>query len=89
MHVTALERYKLALEFSDQTSGLLDVSSLAGKGVFSSWDADDLFFRPYVSETGAIAWNDDLDLDPLKAYLTIRGLSFEEWMVNQKNHASD
>ena len=87
--VVALEKYKLQVQFEDGTSGVLDVSRLAGKGVFAAWDTNNLFSQPYISEVGAIAWNDDLDIDSLNAYLTIKELSFEEWKNSQLVYASN
>jgi len=88
-NIEAIQPYQLRLQFDDGTAGILDVSGLAGRGVFNAWDNDALFFRPYISETGSIAWNDDLDIDPLNAYLTIKGLSFEEWKQTQLVYATN
>lgn len=87
--VEALPGYQLRLSFADGTNGVVDVSGLAGKGVFNAWDEDDLFFRPYINETGTIAWNDFVDIDLLNVYLSLKGLTFEEWRKNQTSYASD
>ena len=87
--VEPLSKYQLQLRFDDDTVGKIDLSNLAGKGVFQAWDDDDLFFRPYINEMGAIAWNDMVDTDVLKAYLAIKKITFDEWKQNALTHASD
>lgn len=87
--VKARSKYHLDVYFNDGTHGILDVSSLAGKGVFNAWELNDLFFNPYINEMGAIAWNDFIDIDPLNAYLQVKGITFEDWKQTSKVHASD
>ena len=87
--VEAHPSYQLQLQFEDGTSGIIDVSNLAGKGVFKSWDQDNLFFRPYINEMGTVAWNDFIDIDLLNAYLTLKNSTFEDWKQNSLSHASD
>ncbi|GAB3548075.1 DUF2442 domain-containing protein [Spirosoma fluminis] len=71
-HVEAHEKYNLRLRFDDGTQGVIDLSALVGKGVFSAWDDGNLFLCPFISETGAIAWNEWLDIDANNAYLTLK-----------------
>jgi hypothetical protein len=87
--VEAVQKYKIALQFDDGTNGTLDLSKLAGKGIFTLWDQDELFYKVHISDTGAIAWNDDLDIDPLNAYLTVKGFTFAEWQESQLIHAAN
>ncbi|GAB4026745.1 DUF2442 domain-containing protein [Spirosoma gilvum] len=87
--VEALPMYTLRLQFEDGTTGLVDLSNLAGRGVFSAWDNDNLFSRPYINEMGTVAWNDLLDIDLLNAYLTIKNTTFEAWKQQTTSHASD
>ncbi|GAB3505690.1 hypothetical protein GCM10027341_37710 [Spirosoma knui] len=88
-HVEAPEKYKLRLRFDDGTQGVIDLSALAGKGVFSAWDDDNLFLHPFISVTGAIAWNEWLDIDSNNAYLMLKRMTFDEWKQNKLLHASD
>ena len=37
-HVKPLPEYKLQLRYSDGAEGVVDLSHLAGKGVFAAWD---------------------------------------------------
>ncbi len=74
-----LQNYRLHLLFADGTEGTLDLSHLAGKGVFAFWNDYDNFKKVYIDEaSGAIAWNEEIDIDPLAAYLEIRGMTFEQ-----------
>lgn len=65
--------FKLFIKFSDGNEGVVDLSDLAGKGVFKVWDNSDLFNRAYIDETGAIAWNDELDICSDALYERING----------------
>ncbi len=77
-----LENYRLHLRFEDGTEGTLDLSHLAGEGVFAFWNDYNNFKKVYIDEvSGAIAWNEDIDIDPLAAYLEIRGMTFEQLQV--------
>ncbi|WP_020597012.1 DUF2442 domain-containing protein [Spirosoma panaciterrae] len=87
--VEALPMYRLRLQFDDNTTGLVDLSNLAGKGIFSAWDEDNLFSRPYINEMGTVAWNELIDIDLLNAYLTIKNTTFEAWKQDVLSHASD
>ncbi|QJD78047.1 DUF2442 domain-containing protein [Spirosoma rhododendri] len=87
--VTATGKYTLNLLFADGLAGTLDLSDLAGKGVFKIWDEDDLFFHPYISETGSISWNEQVDIDATNAYLKIKGISFDDWRHRSLQYATD
>ncbi len=54
--------FKLFIKFSDGNEGTVDLSDLVGKGVFNEWNNSDLFNKAYIDVTGAIAWNDELDI---------------------------
>lgn len=89
LEVKAVEKYRLWLSYDDGTTGYLDLSHLAGKGVFSSWDVDDNFFKVHVNPIlHGITWSDDLDICPNNAYLKLRGISFEEWKAPNSSHAA-
>jgi len=88
--VKAVKKYTLHLSFSDGVEGLVDLSHLAGKGVFKQWESGDLFFQVHLDpETNAVVWNEILDLDSNSLYLNIRGLTFEEFKALQPAHASN
>lgn len=64
--------FHLFIKFNDGKEGVVDLSSLVGKGVFAAWLNSDLFNKVYIDETGAVAWNNDLDIcsDALYSQLT-------------------
>jgi hypothetical protein len=69
VEIKALNKYKVWLKYSDGKEGVLDLSHLANKGVFCAWEKDDLFNKAYIDpETGAIAWNETLELCPESLY---------------------
>lgn len=78
--VKALENYRLKVKFADGTEGIADLSEFKGKGIFSEWDKNDLFYSVYIDKkTKAIAWNENLEIDVNNIYLKIIGKSFDEW----------
>ena len=87
--VEAFPNYQLRLQFDDGTNGVIDLSNLAGKGVFRAWDDNNLFFKPYINDMGAVAWNDVLDIDSLNAYLTLKNNTFDAWKQHASSHVSD
>lgn len=78
LEVQAKTLYQLFLRYGDGTNGIVDVSYLAGRGVFKQWDVDGLFFKVAIDkETGALVWNENLDLDPDSLYLRLTDQTFE------------
>ena len=65
--------YRIWIEFSDGESGEVDLSHLAGQGVFVAWNEPGFFEKVHVTSHRAIAWNDDLDLCPDALYMEITG----------------
>ena len=73
LEIKPLERYKLWLKFSDQTSGEVDLSYLVGIGVFIFWDAPGNFEQARLENGRWIAWDDDIDMDADSLYLQLTG----------------
>ncbi len=74
--VKALSKYKIRVEFQDGTSGEVDLSDCAGKGIFRVWDDADNFEKVYINEeTSGIAWNDELEICPETIYEQIKSKS--------------
>ena len=71
--VRALPNYRLYLEFSDDSSGEVDVSDLAGRGLFRAWDDYDFFKQVHIGEHREIKWNDEIELCPDSLYLRLTG----------------
>ena len=70
--------YRIWVEFSDGAAGEIDLSDLAGRGVFVAWNEPGVFEKVHVDSYGAVAWNEDIDLCPDALYMEITGKSFEE-----------
>ncbi len=70
--------YRIWVEFSDGVDGEVDLSDVAGRGLFVAWDEPGVFQKVYISDHRSIAWSDDLEICPDSAYLEITGKSFEE-----------
>ena len=68
-----LDGFHLWLRFSDGTEGVADLSDLAGHGVFSAWNTPGAFAGVTVTEFGAVAWDNEIDLCPDTLYLRVTG----------------
>ena len=80
--VEVLENYRIALVFEDGTSGTVDLSNLAGKGVFSLWNDYEAFRNVRIGDTGELAWGEQIDLCPDSLYLQVTGKPIEEVFPN-------
>ncbi len=73
-----LDDYRLWLKYSDGTEGVVDLSYLVGKGVFTLWNDYDEFQKARIGTSGEIAWNDQVDLDSTALYMKITGKKPED-----------
>ena len=78
VHVKPLPDYKLHLRYEDGVEGEVDLSHLAGKGVFALWNNPGAFEKVSIGPSGAIRWNDEVDICPDALYLEITGKSPED-----------
>jgi hypothetical protein len=76
--VKALNGYRIWLRYADGVEGEIDLSHLAGRGVFKAWTDLQVFESVYVDANGAIAWNEVLDLCSDALYLRLTGKTAEE-----------
>ena len=76
--VKVLPGYRLWLRYGDGVEGEVDLSDLAGRGVFAAWSDRSFFESVRIDESGALAWGDSLDLCPDALYLRLTGKSPEE-----------
>ena len=75
--VRALRNYRVYLEFADGAKGEVDLSDLAGKGVFDRWNDYNFFEQVHIGDHREIKWNDDIELCPDSLYLKLTGMSPE------------
>jgi len=71
--VKALQGYRLWLRYEDGVEGEVDLSDIAGRGVFAAWNEQGVFESVRIEESGALAWGEDLDLCPDAHYLRLTG----------------
>jgi len=80
--VRALPNYRLYLEFADGEKGEVDLSDLAGKGVFGAWNDYSFFEQVRVSPHRSIQWSDEIELCPDALYMKLTGKTPEELGFN-------
>lgn len=86
--VTAIKKYLLHVVFADGKKGDYNISHLAGKGVFKTWDDDDNFYKAFInSESGTISWPGELDIDTINVYCTINNIPVDAYLTQVKHAA--
>ena len=78
VEVRALEPYRIWLRYDDGVEGEVDLSDLAGDGVFVAWEDHEFFSVVRLGSCGSIVWGDDLDLCGDALYMKITGMTPEE-----------
>ena len=76
--VRALPNYHLYVEFSDGAKGEVDLSDLAGKGVFEVWNDYGFFEQVRLAQHRAIQWGEEIELCPDALYMRLTGKTPEE-----------
>jgi hypothetical protein len=75
----ALDTYRLYVKFSDGVEGEVDLSALAGQGVFTAWNDPAFFKRMKISSTGrSIDWGNQIDLCADSIYLSLTKQTVQE-----------
>ena len=82
--VRVRQGYRLWLRYTDGTEGEVDLSDLAGRGVFAAWNERRFFETVQIDDRGALVWGDQLDLCPDALYLRLTGKTAEEVFLRQK-----
>jgi len=72
-HIEARPDFHLWLKFDDGHDGLVDVSDLAGKGLFTLWNQPGAFARVQLGEFGQAQWTDDVELCADALHLRLTG----------------
>ncbi len=86
--VKVLEDWKLDLTFDDGASGVVDVSHLAGRGVFALWLDRGAFEAVRIGPSGELAWGDEIDLCPDALYLDAMGKKVEDVFPAARHEAA-
>ena len=79
--------YRIWLRYSDGASGEVDLSAIAGRGVFEVWLDRAFFEKVHISGHGSIAWNDDIELCPDALYMQLTGKSVEDMLPGLRGQA--
>ena len=75
----ALDLYRLYVRFSDGAEGEVDLSALAGQGVFVAWNDPAFFKRVQISSSGrSLEWDERIDLSADSLYLNLTGKTVQE-----------
>lgn len=87
--VKALPNFRIWLRYDDGTEGQVDLSDLAGRGVFKAWDDPAFFNSVRLGSHGAIEWGPDIDICPDAMYLRLTGKSPEEIFPSLRSVPAD
>ena len=78
IEVRPLGLYRIWLRYEDGAEGEVNLSDLAGRGVFVAWEDPAVFLQVKLGSHGVIEWPGDLDLCPDALYLRLTGKRPEE-----------
>ena len=81
--------FRLWLRYDDGAEGKVDLSDLAGKGVFKAWLEDDVFASVSLGPHGEISWREAIDLCPDAMYMRLTGKTPEQVFPNLKKAEVD
>lgn len=73
--VKALPGYRIWVRYSDGARGEVDLSHLAGRGVFALWNQPGEFEKVHLGPGGAVSWSEQVELCPDATYLELTGES--------------
>ena len=74
-----LDSFRLYVKFSDGAEGEIDLSALAGQGVFAAWNDPAFFGRVRIGSSGrSLDWSDQIDLSADSLYLNLTGKTAQE-----------
>jgi hypothetical protein len=76
--VKALPNFTLELEFDNGITGTVNLSDLAGRGVFAIWRDGNTFEQVRISPSGELVWSDRVDLCPDALYFKVTGKKPED-----------
>ena len=84
LEVKPLPNFRLWLRYDDGVSGEVDLSNLAGRGVFKAWEQEEFFKGVRIGSHKEISWSDDIDLCPDSLYMKLTNKTPEDMFPNLK-----
>ena len=87
--VKALPNHRIWLRYDDGAEGEIDLSDLAGRGVFEPWNDAAYFATVHLGAHGAIEWSSDVDLCPDAMYLRLTGKSTDDLFPDNRLVSAD
>ena len=78
VEVKVLPRFRLWVRFQDGVAGEVDLSYLAGQGVFRVWEKPGVFQKVHISDEGNVRWGEEIELCADSLYLRVTGQRPEE-----------
>jgi hypothetical protein len=88
LEIRPLKDYKIWIKFDDGKAGEVDLSHLAGQGVFALWKDNENFKKVSVENGRSLVWADEIDIDADSLYLKLTGKSPEELFPALKEESS-
>ena len=74
-----LDNYRLYLKFSDGAEGEVDLSDLAGQGVFAAWNDTRFFEQAQIGSAGrSLDWGNQIDLCADTLYMSVTRQTAQE-----------
>jgi hypothetical protein len=87
LEVKPLVGHKIWIKFADGIEGVVNLSDLVGKGVFSQWQDKEFFDSVHLdNESHTVAWPGGIDLCPDELYAEITGENIDS-ILNVKTAA--
>jgi hypothetical protein len=76
--VLPIKGYKIIVKFTDNIEGIVDLSDIKGKGVFSVWNDENVFNAVSIDkESNTVTWPGGIDLCPDVLYAEVTGKSID------------
>lgn len=85
LEIIPKENYRLFVRYDDGAEGEVDLSALAGRGVFAAWQEPGAFEQVRLAEAGCPEWPGGIDLCPDALYMQLTGKRPEEVFPTLKN----
>lgn len=78
IEVEPRDGYSIWLRYDDGAAGVVDLSDIAGRGVFGAWKDRSLFEAVHLPPHRGVSWPGELDLCADMLYMRLTGESYED-----------